>query len=115
MAGVQVSVSTCGRQVVIALHGDLDVVTAARVAAAVTAAGTHVIVDLADVEFIDCCALSALLGARELARLAGGDVLLAGPREPVLRVLDLTGRAGMSGIYASVTAAVASRDRYAAP
>jgi len=38
-----------------------------------------VIVDLADLAFIDCSSLGVLAGARERARLAGGDVLLNPP------------------------------------
>ncbi len=78
---------------------------AACAAAAVTAAGSRVIADLSALEYIDCCALGALLRARGLARLAGGDVLLAAPQGLVLRVLDLAGVTGMPGVFASVAAA----------
>jgi hypothetical protein len=50
-----------------------------------------VIVDLSALEFIDCHALGALLHVQQAARAAGGDVLLAAPRQLVLRVLDLAG------------------------
>lgn len=84
--------------VVLALSGELDVSRAAEAEAAVRAAarrGRRVIVDLASVEFLDCAALGGLLRARQAVRDAGGDVLLANPRRPLVRrLLALTGLAG---------------------
>jgi anti-anti-sigma factor len=48
--------------------------------AAVVSCGPWVIVDLANLAYIDCSSLGVLAGAREQAQLAGDDVLLAGPR-----------------------------------
>ena len=81
----------CG---VLALSGELDVSAAAELSVQLTAVMSGepwVIVDLADLAFIDCSLLGVLAGARERARLAGGDVLLAGPRGVVARLLLLTG------------------------
>ena len=74
------------------------------------------IVDLSAVGFIDCCALGALAHVWKLARRAGGDVLLAGPREPARRLLELVGLSGAFSVHASVAAAAACRGsgRYAA-
>jgi anti-sigma B factor antagonist len=103
----------CGAvdQGVVTFRGALDVVNAASAAKRVTAAtagGGWVVVDLAAVEFIDCHALGALVRARKLARRAGGDLVLASPREPVRRLLDLTGLAGMFSVYVSAAAAAAA-------
>jgi anti-sigma B factor antagonist len=100
--------------VVVALHGDLDVVDADSAAAAVAACGPRVIVDLSALEFADCYALGALLRVQQAARAAGGDVRLAAPRQLVLRVLDLPGLAGMFCVYPSVAAADASDARRSA-
>jgi anti-anti-sigma factor len=108
MRSVIVRISACGDHAVAAFCGELDTEGAAYAAAAVTAAGDRVIVDLSALEYIDCSALSALLGAQRLAREAGGDVLLAAPQPLVRRLLDLTGPAGEIGVFASVPAAVAS-------
>jgi len=92
----------------------LDVVDADGAAAAVAECGPRVIVDLSALEFIDCHALGALLRVQRAARAAGGDVLLAAPRQLVLRVLDLAGLAGMFCVYPSVAAAGASEGRHSA-
>jgi anti-sigma B factor antagonist len=81
----------CG---VLALQGELDINAAAELSAAladVTSRERWVIVDLAGLSFIDCASMRVLACARERTRLAGGDVLLAGARDAVTRLLDLTG------------------------
>jgi anti-sigma B factor antagonist len=78
---------------VLALSGELDISDAAELSAQLTAviSGERwVIVDLANLAFIDCSSLGVLAGARACARLAGGDVLLAGPCGSVARLLLLT-------------------------
>jgi len=109
--GVDISTRVYGGHVVVALRGELDIVDAARAAAAVTSVtcgGQWVIVDLSVLGFIDCSALRALLGVQRLARQAGGDVLLAAPQERVLRLLALTGLGDVFCVHASVAAAAAS-------
>jgi anti-sigma B factor antagonist len=94
-----------GDHVVVALDGELDVVDAESVMAvlaAVVARDPRIIVDLAALEFIDCCALGGLGRVRAQARQAGGDLLLAAPRGPVRRLLDLTGLIDVFSVHASV-------------
>ena len=50
----------------------------------------QIIVDLAALEFIDSSGVAALVRGRNLARHAGGELLLAAPQQQVLRVLTLT-------------------------
>ena len=94
MACSFVSVTGYAGCAVLALSGELDIGDAAELSAQLTAVMSGepwVIVDLADLEFIDCGSLGVLAGARERARLTGGDVLLAGSRGAVTRLLRLTG------------------------
>jgi anti-anti-sigma factor len=93
---------------VVALAGDLDAASAPAAAAAIQdgiGPGRRVIVDLAAVQFAACHALGALAVAAKRARRAGGVVLLAAPQAAVLRVLELTGLAGVLCVYVSVAAA----------
>jgi anti-sigma B factor antagonist len=99
---------------VVRLRGELDAADAAGVTAAlagVVACHPDIIIDLADLEFIDCGGLRALAGAREQARQTGGGLLLAAPQQLVLRVLALTGLADVFSIHASVEQAEAVRAR----
>jgi anti-anti-sigma factor len=109
MAVAGLSTREDGDHVVVALNGDLDAVNAESVMAVLAAAvarDLRIIVDLAALEFIDCCALGALGRVRAQARQAGGDVLLAAPRGPVRRILALTGLIDVFSVYASVEDAV---------
>jgi anti-anti-sigma factor len=102
MADAELRARGCGDPDVVTLRGDLDAVAAASFADAVlAAAGGCVIADLAAAEFTGCCALGALARVQKLARRAGSDVLLAGPREPVRRLPDLAGLSGVFSIHAS--------------
>ena len=94
MVSMELGSGECDGRAVVALRGELDICTAADAVCALTAAaasGSRIIVDLADLAFMDCSALRELVSARAQARRAGGDLLLAGPQPPVLRLLFLTG------------------------
>jgi anti-sigma B factor antagonist len=101
----------CGGHAVVALRGELDLVDAAAVAAALEAAAARdprIIVDLAGLEFIDASGIAALARGRRHARNAGGDLLLAAPQRLVRRVLAISSSVDGFGIYASVARAAAS-------
>ncbi len=114
MFSVDLSTRDCDGHVVIALGGELDLVDAADVAAALMTAADRepeVIVDLAALEFIDSSGVAALARGRTHARHAGGDLLLAAPQQPVLRVLATTRLVDNFSVHASVEEAAASARR----
>jgi len=96
--------------VVVALRGELDLVDAAAVAAALKAVAARerwIIVDLAGLEFIDASGVAALSRGRGHARNAGGELLLAAPRRQVRLVLAIIWDTEGSRIHASVAEAAA--------
>ena len=96
---------------VLALRGDLDISDRAELSsrlAAVASCGPWVIVDLTNLAYMDCGSLGVLAAVREQAQLAGGDVLLAGPRDAVAWMLLLAGRAGEFSVFPSVGVAAFS-------
>jgi anti-sigma B factor antagonist len=114
MRSVDLRISERDGLTVAALRGGLDVTDAAGMASALsTAAGTArtVIVDLAGLEYIDCSGLAALASAARHARRGGGDLLLAAPRQQVLRVLAVTRMASAFALHAGVDEAVSSQRR----
>jgi anti-sigma B factor antagonist len=105
------STSECDGTVVVSLHGELDLVDAADVAAALVTAAVgkpRIIVDLAALDFIDSSGIAALAYARKHARQAGGDVLLAAPQQQVLRILAITRLVDVFRVHASVAEAAGS-------
>jgi anti-sigma B factor antagonist len=110
MARTVLSTRDCEGHVVVSLRGDLDVLNADMVGAAIAAVvhrAPEIVIDLAGLEFIDCYGLRSLLLARKLALRAGGNLLLASARPQVLRVLALTGLVNVFSVHASVDEAAA--------
>jgi anti-sigma B factor antagonist len=103
--------SESGGYVVVALRGELDLVDAAAVSAAleaVAARESRIIVDLAGLEFIDASGTAALARGRSHARNSGGDLLLVAPQRRVRRVLAILWAVDAFAVHASVAEAVAS-------
>jgi anti-sigma B factor antagonist len=100
-----------GGYVVVALRGELDLMNAAAVVAAlrvVAAREPRIIVDLAGLDFLDASGVAALSRGRRHARNAGGDLLLAAPQRRVRRVLAIIWEVDGFAVHASVAAAAAS-------
>ncbi|GLW89239.1 anti-sigma factor antagonist [Actinokineospora globicatena] len=82
--------------VLITLRGEVDLVTAPAVDAALRA-GLAVpdvlvlVVDLSEVDFLAAAGLSALVAARDTAAARAIDLRLVADGRPVLRLLDVTG------------------------
>ena len=101
-----------GAHVVVMLRGELDIANAAdlgTVLSEAVARNPHVIADLSDLTFIDCVSLGVLVRARTRSREAGGDLVLAGARGRVRRVLALPFLAGVFPVDASVDEAARKR------
>jgi anti-sigma B factor antagonist len=77
--------------------GELDLYTAPRLHAELTAALSGdaipacLVVDMSEVGFCDSTGMNVLLAAQRRAREHGGDLQLAGPRPPVRKILQVTG------------------------
>ncbi len=114
MLDVDLSIRDGDGLAVVALRGELDLADAPGVAShlvtAVAVGGPSVIVDLADLEGIGYSGLMVLLRVWKWTRRTGGELLLAGPQQPVRRILKATGLIDVFSVYRSVEEA-ASRAR----
>jgi anti-anti-sigma factor len=78
----------------VVIRGEIDICSSAQLREQLLNVmqrhGARIVLDLAEVTFIDCAGISALLAARRQALLAGGSlrVLRASPR--VRRIISLT-------------------------
>jgi anti-sigma B factor antagonist len=89
------SVSRGVHTVTVALHGEVDVLTVDQVrmalAEATTAHPPLIVVDLADLSFIDSTGLGAIISGFQRARDEGVAFRLANPTRGVRQVLVLSG------------------------
>ena len=102
--------------VVVALRGELDLLDAADVTAALGALAAlepRIIVDLSGLEFMDASGVAALLHGRRQARDAGGYLLLAAPQRRVQRVLAIIWDAYVHASVAEAASAGAARLEFA--
>ena len=115
MVNVELSVGDFGGHAVVALRGELDLADVPAVEshliAAVAACGPSVIVDMAGLEFIDCCGLGVLVRVLKWTRAGGGDMFLAAPPQHVRRILRLTALIGVFPLYPTVPLAANGASR----
>ena len=97
------------------VEGNVDTVTAERLAEALGAAITDghacLVGDLGGVGYTSSAGLRALLGAMKEARRAGGDLRLAAVQPKVMKVLQMSGFTSILRHYPDVDAALASYAR----
>ncbi len=93
--GFHADVQPIDGHVVVRLHGELDMATSPALHQALAGAfdgnGTSIVVDLANLTFMDSTGIAVLLGACHQADDAGQSLVVRSPRRPVLKALRLTG------------------------
>ena len=92
---------------VLEVRGDLDMATAPRLHDGLQplAGAGQVVVDLTGVGFMDSSALGTLVLMFKQARAAGGRLCLAGARQPVRTVLEVTSVTQVIDVFDTVRAA----------
>lgn len=95
---------------VVHLRGEIDVSTSGRLrdqlSRVIASGGTHLVLDLGGVSFIDSTGLSVLAGLHRSLRTIGGSVVLAAVNQRVRRVLRTSGLTRLFAIYRSTELAV---------
>ena len=94
-----------GDAMVIAIRGDLDIVTSPQLDECLSAAEsthTRIILDLTHVDFLDTSALAVIVGHWKKAEAAGGILALAGARYRYTKTLWITGLADKLTMYETV-------------
>ena len=111
MEGIRVSSQRRDGFAVIAVSGELDIVTSRRFdeyLAQVRRDDDHIIIDLSAVDFMDTGSLAVIVGHWKELTAAGGTLALAGARYRYTKTLWITGLADRLPLYESVDAAVAA-------
>lgn len=93
--GFHAEVQPIDGSIVVRLHGELDMATSPALQRALVGVfdggGTAVVVDLANLTFMDSTGIAVLLGACRRADEVGQSLVVRGPRRPVLKAFRLTG------------------------
>jgi anti-sigma B factor antagonist len=101
-----------GDVTILAVKGEVDLYTAPslkeRIADLVAGGQTRIAVDLAGVEFMDSTGLGVLIGALKRCKDGGGSLSLVAPRDPVVKVLSITGLDKVFAIHDNVEQATSS-------
>jgi anti-sigma B factor antagonist len=98
-----------GNSVVVTVCGELDVVTSGQFDACLAHARrerSHVILDLAEVDFMDTSSLAVIVGHWKKLAASGGTLALAGARYKNTKALWITGLAERLPFYESVEQAL---------
>ncbi len=111
MDDLRLSSTSQGDAVIVAVGGELDVVTSRQFdayLADVCSEHTQVILDLSAVEFMDTGSLAVIVGYWKRLTAAGGTLTLAGARYRYTKTLWITGLADRLPLYESVEDALAA-------
>jgi anti-anti-sigma factor len=108
---VEISTTSHGETIVIAVHGRVDAGTApefeAHILELIAGGRLRIVIDLGDLDYIGSTGLRALLVAGKRLKPRGGRLLLAAPRELVRQVLHISGFSGMFETCATAEEAIA--------
>jgi anti-sigma B factor antagonist len=98
---------------VLAVTGEVDIRTAPqlreRISQLLTAGARRLVLDLEGVDFVDSTALSVMVGAHKQLAKQGGGLVLVCTREPVLRVLAVTGLSKVFEVHDSLQSVTTGR------
>ena len=111
MEGIRISSERRDGFAVVAVSGELDIVTSRRFdecLAEVRRDDGHVIIDLSEVDFKDTGSLAVIVGHWKQLTSAGGTLALAGARYRYTKTLWITGLADRLPMYDNVDEAVAA-------
>jgi anti-sigma B factor antagonist len=98
----RVAVVDVGNVHIVRLSGELDIATVDGLTdRLIEIAGSTVVVDLAELSFMDSTGLSALVVAKNRMESDGDVLMLTRPRPNVRRVLEITGLADWVGEWSS--------------
>ena len=111
MDGIRISSERRDGFAVVAVSGELDIVTSRRFDECLTQVrrdDRHIIIDLSAVDFMDTGSLAVIVGHWKQVTAAGGTLALAGARYRYTKTLWITGLADRLPMYETVDAAVAA-------
>jgi anti-sigma B factor antagonist len=117
VTGLRLSSEQRGGSVVVAVSGELDLITSRELDEQITLArreSSRIVLDLAGVEFMDTSSLAVIVGHWKRLQAAGGSLQLAGARYRYTKTLWITGLADRLPMHDTVEQALAADSQAAA-
>ena len=114
MAELRLSSERRGDSLVVAVGGELDIVTSRQLDEHLTRARREhrrIVLDLTAVDFMDTSSLAVIVGHWKRLQAAGGTLVLAGARYRYTKTLWITGLADRLPLYDTVDEALAPTGR----
>jgi anti-sigma B factor antagonist len=111
VAGLRLSSEQRGDSMVVAVGGELDLITSRELDEQLTRARrerSRIVLDLAAVEFMDTSSLAVIVGHWKRLQSVGGSLSLAGARYRYTKTLWITGLADRLPMYDTVELALAA-------
>jgi anti-sigma B factor antagonist len=111
VAELRLSSERRGGSLVVAIGGELDIVTSRQLDEHLTRSrgkDRRVVLDLSDVEFMDTSSLAVIVGHWKRLEASGGTLVLAGARYRYTKTLWITGLADRLPMYDTVDEALAA-------
>lgn len=111
MTDLRLSSEQRGNSMVVAVGGELDLITSRELDEQLTRVRrehSKIVLDLTGVEFMDTSSLAVIVGHWKRLQVAGGSLLLAGARYRYTKTLWITGLADRLPMYDTVDQAVAA-------
>lgn len=94
-SGPLLQLERAGSESVVHLHGDIDLYNASELRTCIEGLAddgeTRVVLDMADLRFIDSSGLGAVVGGMRRLRRTGGEIVLRSPRWATAQLLEVTG------------------------
>jgi anti-sigma B factor antagonist len=111
VADLRLSSEQRGDAVVVAVGGELDLITSRELDEQLTRArreSSRIVLDLTAVEFMDTSSLAVIVGHWKRLQTTGGTLVLAGARYRYTKTLWITGLADRLPMYETVEQALAA-------
>jgi anti-anti-sigma factor len=111
VAELRLSSERRGNSLVVAVGGELDIMTSRQLDEQLTRARREhrqIVLDLSEVDFMDTSSLAVIVGHWKRLQAAGGMLVLAGARYRHTKTLWITGLADRLPMYDTVDEAVAA-------
>ena len=109
---MDISIAERGRVTIVVVEGSVDTMTSDTLAGTlkeqISRGHPLLVADFSQVTYISSSGLRTVLGTMKESREQGGDFILAGPNENIMKILEMSGVSNLIKVYPDVDQALSS-------